>query len=83
MCTLVLQFKKCREIITGIQNLFKSKKNKKTKKNLGAVSTRGFCSRYSVRDGAAAHGPLKLRTAHLSDNTKIYESKVCVQNVFP
>jgi hypothetical protein len=28
------------------------------------------------------HGPLKLRTVHLSDNTKIYESKVSVQNVF-
>jgi hypothetical protein len=29
------------------------------------------------------HGPLKLRTVHLSDNTKIYESEVSVQNVFP
>jgi hypothetical protein len=29
------------------------------------------------------HGPLKLRTVHLSDNTIIYESKVSVQNVFP
>jgi hypothetical protein len=29
------------------------------------------------------HGPLKLRTVHLSDNTIIYESKVFVQNVFP
>jgi hypothetical protein len=29
------------------------------------------------------HGPLKLRTVHLRDNTIIYESKVSVQNVFP
>jgi hypothetical protein len=29
------------------------------------------------------HGPLKLRTVHLSDNTIIYECKVSVQNVFP
>jgi hypothetical protein len=33
--------------------------------------------------GAIMHGPLKLRTVHLSDNTMIYESKVSVQNVFP
>jgi hypothetical protein len=29
------------------------------------------------------HGPLKLRTVHLRDNTINYESKVSVQNVFP
>jgi hypothetical protein len=29
------------------------------------------------------HGPLKLRTVHLGDNTIIYENKVSVQNVFP
>jgi hypothetical protein len=29
------------------------------------------------------HGPLKLRTVHLSDNTIIYESKISAQNVFP
>jgi hypothetical protein len=29
------------------------------------------------------HEPLKLRTVHLSDNTKSYESKVSVKNVFP
>jgi hypothetical protein len=29
------------------------------------------------------HGPLKLRTVHLSDNTKIYESKVSVQKKIP
>jgi hypothetical protein len=28
------------------------------------------------------HGPLKLRTVHLSDNTIIYESKVSVKNIF-
>jgi hypothetical protein len=28
------------------------------------------------------HGPLKLRTVHLSDNTIIYESKISAQNVF-
>jgi hypothetical protein len=26
---------------------------------------------------------LKLRTVHLGDNTKIYESNIYVQNVFP
>jgi hypothetical protein len=29
------------------------------------------------------HGPLKLRTVHLSDNTIIYENKVSVKNIFP
>jgi hypothetical protein len=33
--------------------------------------------RYSVTN----HGPLKLRTVHLSDNTIIYESKVSTQNL--
>jgi peroxiredoxin len=33
--------------------------------------------------GTIIHGPTKLSTVHLSDNTIIYESKVSVQNVFP
>jgi peroxiredoxin len=40
-------------------------------------------NRASRRSSEMDHGPLKLRTVHLSDNTIIYESKVSVQNVFP
>jgi hypothetical protein len=39
--------------------------------------------KHSVSIARIAHGPLKLRTVHLSDNTIIYESKVYVQNIFP
>jgi hypothetical protein len=37
----------------------------------------------SASFGKINHGPLKLRTVHLGDNTKIYERNIYVQNVFP
>ena len=35
-----------------------------------------------MRKSGIEHGPLKLRTVHLGDNTKIYESNISGQNVF-
>jgi hypothetical protein len=43
---------------------------------LGSIVSRMFCALVDRRLGLIIHGPLKLRTAHLSDNTKIYESKM-------
>jgi hypothetical protein len=42
----------------------------------------GLVGRGSLNNNKIYHGPLKLRTVHSSDNTKFYESKVSVQNVF-
>jgi hypothetical protein len=38
---------------------------------------------HKMLENILSHGPLKLRTVHLSDNTIIYETKLSVQKFSP